>query len=375
MEDKRLLRLIKKARLGNKDAFCELIEIKSRKIIFTAVNIMGNKSDGEDAAQEAVITLAKKIGTLKKPELFDAWMYRIIFNVCMDEKRKLARKPDASADMDVAAAIVAEKDPEVIPEQKLTENVEKEAIMAALNELPDRYRMCMILYYYEDMSYSEIAETLSVSEQVVANTLNRAKEKLRESLGDVDIFAAKPASGNLPATAVKAGIGMAVPMALISEAMIASEAAVVAPSSVAALSSAAAAVTMPSGLLLTRFVDGVASKIVAGAACVAVVAGVSAVAAQNPPVKVVEEAPAPITQPAPSEENSSYQYATVEGLPEGASTTIISAELNAAELESFKQQSAGYTFVSSMSDSSYDYNLYQSLENELEYVLTIEPLS
>lgn len=182
MEDKRLLRLVKKARRGDKEAFRALIQEKGRKIVYIATNLMGNSADGEDAAQEAVLTVARKINTLENVELFDAWLYRIVYNVCMDEKRRKKKFATENGDMETAMATISDEDVSIQPENKMEDDVERERIMAAINELPERYRVCMLLYYYEDMSYLEIAKTLQVSEQVVANTLNRAKAKLRHIL-------------------------------------------------------------------------------------------------------------------------------------------------------------------------------------------------
>lgn len=388
MEDKRLLRLVKKARFGNKEAFGELIKEKSRKILFIATKLMGNSSDGEDAAQEAVITLAQKIDTLKKPELFDAWMYRIIFNVCMDEKRKKARKLDDSAEMDIAIATVAEKNAEVLPEKKLEQAASREAIMAALDELPERYRMCILLYYYEDMSYAAIAEVLQVSEQVVANTLNRAKEKLRtnyeinlersgvESSDRADLLEHddEEESKEFVGTAVKAG--MFLPAMAITEALTTSESLTVLPGAVASLSTVAAGVTMPKGLILKRFMESVASKALAGAACVALVAGSAAYLSQNiPPVDSAVPIEKPAVPPAkaePEKKVNPAHSARVEGLPEGSTTEILVEGENDAELRAFYNTIDQYEFQTSLDSEGFSYLLYRSAADETRYVLVIE---
>lgn len=386
MEDKRLLRLVKKARFGNKEAFGELIKEKSRKILFIATNLMGNSSDGEDAAQEAVITLAQKIGTLKKAELFDAWMYRIIFNVCMDEKRKKARKLDDSAEMDVAMATVAEKSTEVLPEEKLEQTASKEAIMAALNELPERYRMCILLYYYEDMSYAEIAEVLQVSEQVVANTLNRAKEKLRtnyeinleRSGGESTIeFEMSEKDERVPVgTAVKAGAFL--PALAITEALTTSESLTIMPGAVSSLSAVAAGVVMPKGLIFERFVESVASKVVAGATCVAVIAGSTAYVSQEilppDPAEPIEQVAAPVEKPEPEPEEGRAHTARVEGLPEGSETEVLVKGEDDARLAAFNSNIAEYEFQTSLESEGYSYLLYRNIADQAQYVLVIEPL-
>ncbi|MGI6105445.1 MAG: RNA polymerase sigma factor [Raoultibacter sp.] len=377
MEDKRLLRLIKRARFGDKDAFCEVIEQKSRKILFIATNLMGNSSDGEDAAQEAVITLAQKMGTLKKAELFDVWMYRIIFNVCMDEKRRKSRKPDESGDVDVAVATVSEQRAEVLPEQNALNNADKEAIMEALNELPERYRMCMILFYYEDMSYAEIAETMQVSEQVVANTLNRAKEKLRLNLGaeKADRFGFVPEQEMQEKGSVAYKAGAFVPALALTQAFAMSESAAATPSALAGLASVASEVAFPKGLVFTQFIESVAARVVGAVGGATVVASALMLSVPTPvPEEVVAPEPEPIPQEEPVlEPQNVVRSAEIAGLPEGAVTTILSQGYEDAELAEFKQNLSEYTYITSTASEGSVLTLYQSVYDENKYVLTIEP--
>lgn len=389
MEDKRLLKLIKKARFGDKEAFGELVKEKGRKILFISTNLMGNSQDGEDAAQEAVLTLAQKIATLKKAELFDAWMYRIIFNVCMDEKRKKKRKLDDSAEMDIAIATVAENNAEVLPEEKLEQKASREAIMAALNELPERYRICILLYYYEDKSYAEIANVLQVSEQVVANTLNRAKEKLRSgyelSLAKAGL---KPASApfvfdktdeNERAVPMGAVVkaGAFIPAIALGEALKTSETLAILPGAVSNLSAVAAKASMPKGLLFTRFVESVVTKAVTGVACAAIAAGgvlyISQNVIQPEPVAPLEQSHFE-TKPAEIEEEITYPSAHVEGLPEGSRVTVLVEGRHDEDLDDFYKSQSDYEFSVNLESKGYDYSLYNDKNNSEEYVLVITPM-
>lgn len=373
MEDKRLLRLIKRARFGDKEAFCEIIKEKSRKILFISTNLMGNSSDGEDVAQEAVITLAQKIGTLKKAELFDAWMYRIVFNVCMDEKRRQSRKPDESGEIDTAVATIAEDHTDVLPEQSVLKASDKEIIMEALNELPERYRICMILFYYEDMSYAEIAETMQVSEQVVANILNRAKEKLRTSLGSQKAeelgFTQKSIEQGDSKIVYKAGV--LVPALALSQAFAMSEAVTVTPSAISGLASVAAGVAFPKGLIFTQFIESVAAKVAGALASSAVVVGTLFMAVSSPEETQPMPDPDPIVESAP-EPQAPLRSASVVGLPEGAITTVLREDFEDAALQEFKESIGGYSLVTSTESQGSIYNLYQSNQDQNQFVLTIE---
>ncbi|MCL2889341.1 MAG: sigma-70 family RNA polymerase sigma factor [Eggerthellaceae bacterium] len=327
---------------------------------------MGNSSDGEDAAQEAVITLARKIGTLKKAELFEAWMYRIVFNVCMDEKRKKAKKIQGSTELDVAAAIVPEHNKEVLPEANLQSMIEKEDIIAAINDLPERYRLYLLLYYYEEMTYAEIAQTMQVSEQVVANTLNRAKEKMRESFAQRDPVRAYAASKG----------GMLFSAAAITEALAFDEMTMVVPGAVSKLVASTAAIPVVKASLLTRFFDSSSAQITTGAACVAIIALLFGFSPPPPDVEALDPVPA-VRLPIPVVEYQPppvVRSAEVSGLPEGAQTRILVQGTDDAQLAAFFAVIDNYEYVVDAVSEGYVYTVYRNIYDSLDYVVTIVEL-
>lgn len=182
MHNEKIDRLVRKARRGNKGAFCELIELKAHKILYIATQLMGNKEDGEDAAQEAIIKIARNISRVKKAELFDAWLYKVVYTVCLSERQKRMNCQIGTVDFETASATLSEKNNAILPEASMEKSLEKEKVMAAIDKLPVTYRMCLLLYYYEDLSYANIASTLNINEQTVANILHRAKTRLRDIL-------------------------------------------------------------------------------------------------------------------------------------------------------------------------------------------------
>jgi len=361
MDDRRLLRLVKKARSGNQDAFCDLVNLKGKSIVYIATNLMGNKADGEDAAQEAVIALGRNIGKLKKAELFDAWMYRIVFNVCMDAKRKKAKATESSVELDAAADLVPEKSKEVLPEEMLQDGETKEEIMAAINGLPERYRLFVLLHYYEDKSYAEIAEMMHVSEQVVANTLNRARQKMRE--GFIQDNPEKEV------TAYKTGALFSA--VAISQALALDAQATVLPGAVSGIVAAASAVPLAKASFLLRFFDSPGAQAAAGAACVIALA-LGFLAAPKPVVE--EAAPAPqVVYNEPSAENADVEAlprtVSVEGIPEGSQVTVLTEGVYDAEITAFEADISDYQYVTETDKEGYHYVLYQNVEDSLDYVV------
>lgn len=179
--DKQLLRHVKRARRGDNAAFDALIQIKGQDILYTCISLMKNRQDGEDVAQEVVLRLKKEIVKLEKPAAFGGWMYRVIYTTCMNAKKRNNRLPDLDEQAIINAPLEEERE-EFLP-QKYAETEESRArLLEAINDLPDKQRACILFFYYSDMSYMEIAESLETNEQDVANCLNRAKKRLKATL-------------------------------------------------------------------------------------------------------------------------------------------------------------------------------------------------
>ncbi len=188
MKEKRFLRVVEGAIKGNEKSFNELIRLRGRNILYIALNIMQDQHDGEDAAQEAIVQIRRDIAQLRNPESFDAWMYRIVYNTCMDAK-KLMKKSLTYLEPEILDETVLEGRNDLLPEEYVQSGERLQDLTDAIKTLPERYRFCLFMYYYENMSYEEIADVMDSKVQDVANVLNRAKKKLRVSLLDAETLA------------------------------------------------------------------------------------------------------------------------------------------------------------------------------------------
>lgn len=202
MTDKKLLKVIEGAMKGDGDSYTELIRMKGKNILYIATHLMGNKSDGEDAAQEAIIHMRESIKGLKKPESFEVWMYRLVYNVCMGAIRKM-KNVSTHIELEPDEIQAAEDRTEFLPEAFVTNEEKRSQLLKAVDGLPESYRMCVMLFYYEDMSYAEVADVMGIAVQDVANSLSRAKKKLRYEL----LTSEEALSFDLPSSAKNAEKG------------------------------------------------------------------------------------------------------------------------------------------------------------------------
>ncbi|MDR1043255.1 MAG: RNA polymerase sigma factor [Clostridiales Family XIII bacterium] len=173
--------LVARAMARDEAAFSELYKMKLPKILFHAYKILGNYHDAEEAAHEVIMLMYRKIGALHSPELLDAWMYRIVVNVCTSSRRGLKHRAVHVND-DVITATVSDDDRDFLPHECLESAELRERLNKAIDALPERQRMVIIFYYFDDMSLKQIGRILEIAQSTISTQLKIAKEKIRKHM-------------------------------------------------------------------------------------------------------------------------------------------------------------------------------------------------
>ena len=155
---------VKKAKSGDKEAFCNLIRINKTAIYRVSKAILNNEQDIEDAISEAILKAYENIKKLKDEAFFKTWLVRIVINESNNLYKKRLKE------------IVVEKDH--FKNIKINDNYKDFSLYNAINSLDDDLRTTTILFYFEDMKYKDIAKVLNVKEGTIKSRLSRAKEKL-----------------------------------------------------------------------------------------------------------------------------------------------------------------------------------------------------
>jgi RNA polymerase sigma-70 factor (ECF subfamily) len=138
-----------------------------------AYRLSGNGTDAEDLTQETFCTAQLKLGQLRKPDRVKSWLFTILRHAYLHRIR--ADKHQHFVPVETLGE-VAEAPPDPLP------CVEPERLQEALNELPEVFRTPIILYYFEDFSYRDIAEQMELPIGTVMSRLARAKAHLRGRL-------------------------------------------------------------------------------------------------------------------------------------------------------------------------------------------------
>jgi RNA polymerase sigma-70 factor (ECF subfamily) len=148
-----------------------------------AYRLTGSAADAEDLAQQAFLLAHQRLVQLREPERAGGWLLTIVRNCFLKSRRKEHASFEPFHEEQVASESVA-----------LPDWIDAERLQQALARLPDDARAILVLFFFEDCSYKEIAEALQVPIGTVMSRLSRAKNKLREELSDL---AAEPAGSHV----------------------------------------------------------------------------------------------------------------------------------------------------------------------------------
>lgn len=139
-----------------------------------ALRLCGNAADAEDLCQQTFLTAHRKLHQLRDPGRVRGWLCQILRNAFFKSQRKWQPVDAASLELDV----------QTVPEEPAgSEEIDQERLQAALGDLAEPFRVVVLMFYFEQASYKEIAAALDLPLGTVMSRLNRAKEHLRARLG------------------------------------------------------------------------------------------------------------------------------------------------------------------------------------------------
>ena len=151
-----------------REKFTNAVEIYQDMVYRTALHFFSSSPDAEDAVQEVFLRLYTYEKPFEAPEHLRRWLLRVTVNVCKDVLKSPWRRRRVSLD--------------ALPEQPVFDTEEQGELYQAVMELPEKYRIVLYLFYYEELSSKEIAEMLSVRQTAVTTRLSRGRERLKKRL-------------------------------------------------------------------------------------------------------------------------------------------------------------------------------------------------
>jgi RNA polymerase sigma-70 factor, ECF subfamily len=178
--------LIARLRARDLTAFEELVAHFERPVYALCFRLLGDAEEARDAAQETFLKVYKSLGGFRAESGLKTWIYRIAINQAMNQQRWWRRRHrDETISLDLSRGESAVTLGDALPSKSLSPealaiaNERERRIMRALEEVKQEYRIALILREIEELSYEEIADTLSISIGTVKSRIARGREELR----------------------------------------------------------------------------------------------------------------------------------------------------------------------------------------------------
>jgi len=162
---------------GQKDLYRLLVQRHERAVFGMGLSFFRNQEDARDFSQEVFLKAYRSLSNFEGRSRFSTWLYKIAYNTAINGINR--RKEYQSLAEEEADRLAVSGD---TPERILLRNAAKEAVQTALEELPERFRVCVDLFFFYDRSYQEIELITGYPVNTIKSHVFRAKKLLREKL-------------------------------------------------------------------------------------------------------------------------------------------------------------------------------------------------
>lgn len=174
---KRDFALVKSAVAGNKTSFAKLMSLYKTRVFYFGKSFFHNEVDSEDFVQDVFLKVFMNLDSFKGNSQFSTWLMKIAWTTAVNSvKRRKEYLPIADE-----TAIL---DTDATPEERQIQCLTQEAIRQAVSELPEKYAVCIEMYFSYDIPYQEISEITEIPVNTIKSHIFRAKKLLKEKLED-----------------------------------------------------------------------------------------------------------------------------------------------------------------------------------------------
>ena len=180
---KTIKELVLSAKNGNKKAFDKLYELTHNDVWYNCLSLLKDEENAKDIMQETYITAFLKLDTLNDEQKFCGWITSIAVNKC---KNKLKGKVEYQIDDEVLIT-EAETDELMLPEEYITKTEKRKVLLQIMEDtLSFNQYQTVLMFYFDEMSISEIAQGLEISEGTVKSRLNSSRAKMKTAIEDYE---------------------------------------------------------------------------------------------------------------------------------------------------------------------------------------------
>lgn len=190
MEKAEVLTLIPRCLAGESEAREALVLAVQNRVFYHCKKMLRNEDDALDATQEILIAMLTKLDSLKEPAAFWGWLSAMTANYCRNVLRRGGREVQIPEDEEGNSLLDTFEtlDAQTVPDKAMDSAESRRMIMELIDNLPEPQRLCVLMYYYDEMAVKDIAAALDTSEGTVKSRLNYARKAIKEG---VDRYAAQ----------------------------------------------------------------------------------------------------------------------------------------------------------------------------------------
>ena len=181
--------LVRRAQAGDADAFDQLVRVFGKPMYNLAYRMTGNAADASDLSQEIFVKLHRSLGKFRWRSKFSTWLYALGSNTCRSGLRRLRRissaevvRLDRESEQDDRPGRIELADPSASPGRQAELADVRAHVEGAIAELPEAFRMVIVLRDLQGLEYEEIAQSLKCSVGTVKSRLARARGRVKDAL-------------------------------------------------------------------------------------------------------------------------------------------------------------------------------------------------
>ena len=189
VDDQATREIVERALAGDGEAFASLFREYDRDVRRVCRRMLGDSQSAEDAVSEVFLRARNALGGFESDRLFRPWLMAIAGHYCIDQLRRRTSEARVFSENEPQESDLESPGPS--PLGRLVVAEQRQALGRAIESLPLRYRLPLLLRYFDDMDYAAIAKSIGVTRSQVGTLLFRAKRLLRE---EVEAQASEPAA-------------------------------------------------------------------------------------------------------------------------------------------------------------------------------------
>ena len=174
------MQLVKASQQGDQDAFAILVQRHQRRVFNLSWRLLQDYEDASEITQEIFLAAWQRLPAFRGEARFTTWLYRITYNCCLQQLER--RKQERSLQTAVQAEQILEERSKKQAEDALEQHDRQAMVREQLEQLPARYRVVLILRHFQELTYEEMANILSMPVGTVKIHLFRARNLLKKRL-------------------------------------------------------------------------------------------------------------------------------------------------------------------------------------------------